>query len=216
VTSRQSVLNKLADAVLALPAGGIRRVGVDGVDGAGKSVFADELTLVLEQRGARVIRASVDGFHNPRPVRYRLGRDSPEGFFRDSYDYDRMRALLLEPLAPTGNRRFRRATYDVQTESPIDAPGEYADAGAILVVDGIFLHRPELRASWDYSIFLDVDFATSVGRVARRDGTAPEPGAASNRRYVEGQQLYLAECAPRVHASVVIDNRDLDAPRLVD
>ena len=43
----------------------------------------------------------------------------------------------------------------------------------------------------------------------------PDPNAESNRRYVEGQKLYLATCAPQSRATVVIDNRDLDAPRRV-
>jgi uridine kinase len=38
------------------------------------------------------------------------------------------------------------------------APEEYADADAILLFDGIFLHRPELRPYWDFSIFLAVNF----------------------------------------------------------
>ena len=56
------------------------RVGIDGVDGAGKTTLADTLADALEAAGIAVIRASVDGFHHPRAVRYRLGRESPEGF----------------------------------------------------------------------------------------------------------------------------------------
>jgi len=64
----------------------VLRVGIDGVDGAGKTTFADELAAALAPFGRPVIRAGVDGFHHPRAVRYRRGRESPEGFFRDSYD----------------------------------------------------------------------------------------------------------------------------------
>jgi len=216
MNGRQRVLEIVAEAILALPDSGIRCIAVDGVDGAGKSVFADELSRTLAERGAPVIRASVDGFHNPPEVRYRLGRASPEGFFRDSYDYAQMRTVLLEPLCPSGSRIFRRTVYDINTESPIDAADEYAEPGSILLMDGIFLHRPELRGRWDYSVFLDVPFDISFSRMAKRDRTLPDPAAGSNRRYLEGQRLYLAECVPRAHASVVIDNRNLDAPRLLD
>ena len=84
------------------------------------------------------------------------------------------------------------------------------------MLDGIFLHRPELRDIWDVSIFLDVAFEVSVGRCARRDGTSPDPEAAANRRYVEGQMLYLRTCDPRVRATLAIDNNDLSSPFILD
>ena len=94
---RAEVLKAVAQAVARAAGHGVTRVGIDGVDGAGKTHFADELGDVLRVSGRSVIRASVDGFHNPRAIRYRMGRDSPEGFFRDSYDYEQLKATLLDP-----------------------------------------------------------------------------------------------------------------------
>lgn len=147
--ARRAVLDRVAAAVLALPATGTARVGIDGVDGAGKTTLADELRDRLASSGRPVIRASVDGFHHPKPVRYRLGRHSPEGFYRDSYDYAALRRLLLDPLGPGGTGRFRRAIFDVDADLAVDAPEERAAPGSILLLDGMFLHRPELRDAWD-------------------------------------------------------------------
>lgn len=182
-------------------------MAVDGVDGAGKTVFADELAGVLRGRGVPVVRASVDGFHNPREVRYRRGRTSPLGFFEDSYDYASLRRLLLDPLGPGGDRTYVTAIHDVDRERPLEVTTETAPERSVLVLDGIFLHRDELWSYWDYSVFLDVDLAISVPRGAQRypDGD-PDPDSAANRRYVEGQRLYLRRCGPRTRASVVIDN----------
>ena len=94
-------------------------------------------------------------------------------------------------------------------------PGAQAAAGDILVFDGIFLHRPELRGYWDYSIFLEVGFAISIPRGAQRDGTPSDPHAPENRRYVEGQQLYLHACDPRRYATVVINNETLESPFII-
>jgi uridine kinase len=98
---------------------------------------------------------------------------------------------------------------------PVAAPERAAARGSILVFDGIFLHRPELRDYWDVSIFLEVAFAASVARCAQREGSSPDPEAAANRRYVEGQMLYLRTCDPRARASLTIDNNDLLAPFIV-
>lgn len=191
-------------------------VAVDGVDGAGKTVFADELTEVLDRRGVAGLRASVDGFHHPPSTHHRRGRDSPEGFFRDSYDYRALRRLLLDPLGASGDRQIVRRVYDVHAEEPVEAVVESADDIEVLVLDGIFLHRSELRDLWDLSVFLEVDFEVSIPGGAGRGYGDPDPTAASNQRYVEGQKLYLATCQPRTRATWVSDNNVLAEARPAD
>ena len=161
------------------------------------------------------MRISVDGFHRPRDERYRRGRHSPEGFWADSYDYDALRTQVLEPFAPGGSRRFRRAVRDVATDTALDLPREHGTDSTVLVVDGIFLHRDELAAWWDFSVYLDVDFAETFARMAVRDGCPPDPTHPANARYVEGQRHYLAACRPATRATVVVDNRDLARPCVV-
>ena len=194
---------------------GILRVAIDGVDGAGKTTLADRLGQVLEAGGHRIIRSSIDGFHNPRAVRYVRGKDSPEGFYRDSFDVAALKRELLDPLGPRGSGRFRRAVFDHRTDQPVDTPYEVAGRSGILLVDGIFLHRPELRTYWDVSIFLDVPFEQSYRRMASRDGSDPSPFAMANRRYLGGQGIYLAESDPKACAGILVDYADLENPRIV-
>lgn len=205
--ARRAVLAQVAQAILAQSAAGILRVAVDGVDGAGKTTFADELRDALIPSGRLLIRATVDGFHHPKSVRYRRGRHSPEGFYRDSYDYAMLARVLLRPLSPGGSGRFRRAVFDVDADVVVNAPEEQAGPGAILLLDGIFLHRPELRRYWDFSVFLRVDWARNHRLRGR-----PVSGQA---RYSEGQALYFKECRPWDQANLIIDNHDLAAPFIV-
>jgi uridine kinase len=208
-------LAALADRIAERQDFGILRAAIDGVDGAGKTSLADKLAQVLEARGQRVIRAGVDGFHNPRAVRYVRGKDSPEGFFRDSYNLEALRRELLAPLSPGGSGRYRSAVYDHKTDSAVTLPQESAGRSGVLLIDGIFLHRPELLHYWDLSVFLDVPFVESYRRMALRDGSDPDPLAVANRRYHEGQKLYLSECRPQKAASILVDYADLNAPRIV-
>jgi len=60
-----------------------------------------------------------------------------------------------------------------------------------------------------------VPFEVSIPRGAARGYGDPDPAAAANHRYVEGQRLYLAACCPRERATFVVDNTDLDAPSIV-
>lgn len=210
---RALLIASVAASIVTLP--GPARVAVDGVDGVGKTFFADELAEAISRLGRPVIRASADGFHQPEALRHRRGRTSPEGFFHDSYDYAALSACLLDPLGPGGGGTYRRAVFDHTTDRMVEAEAQQAPPGAVLVLDGIFLHRDELVRYWDYSVFLTAGFATTFARLAARDGGDPDPGADSNRRYLEGQRLYLAACRPQQRASIVIDNTDLRAPRVI-
>lgn len=212
---RMVCIVEVADGILRARGSFVTRVGIDGVDGAGKTIFADELAEVLKNRSVPVIRASVDGFHNPRDVRYRRGRRSPEGFYVDSYDYGGLKRMLLDPLSPGGSGRYTPVMFDYTTDSPVAAKPMPAEPGGILIFDGIFLHRPELREYWDLSVFLDVRFETSVARLGKRDRGPTDAAAPENRRYVEGQRMYIKECLPAERATVVIDNNDLSEPRVV-
>lgn len=107
---RRDLLAKIG-AVVPLTTG-FALVAVDGCDGAGKTWFANELAAVLKVRDRQVIRASVDDFHNPKAVRYRQGVDSADGYWLDAYDYNELRADLLDPLRPGGSGRYRLAAHD--------------------------------------------------------------------------------------------------------
>lgn len=205
-----SVLDALAARVTALPRPAL--VAVDGVDAAGKTRFADGLAEILRATGARVVRVSLDGFHQPRAARYRRGRTSPLGYYLDSFDLAAFRTHVLEPARAGGV--VRTAVFDHAIDAAV--PGERAPAaGAVVLVDGVFLHRDELAGVWDLSVFLDAPFAATFARMAARDGGDPDPDHPGNRRYREGQELYLRWCRPRERAHVVLDVTDVRAPVVV-
>lgn len=210
MNERGKVLTDIAGQILRGARDGMCLVAVDGVDGAGKTTFADELAETLRSMSATVMRASVDSFHHPRSIRYRQGRDSPHGFFDDSYDYATLKRVLLDPL--TARRgRICRAAFDYRRDAKVVAETEEVPERGVLVFDGIFLHRPELRPYWQFSVFLDVPFHVSIPRAARRGEGSPDPSSPVNRRYVDGQSLYLSRCNPRALATVVVNNETLDA-----
>ena len=188
------------------------RVAIDGGGGAGKTMLANELVSPVRRMGRSVIRASIDGFHNPRSVRYQRGRGSSEGYFRDSFNVEELASTLLIPLGPEGSLRYRPAIFDYRTDSEMAAPVELAAADAIVLFDGVLLHQTALQPHWDFSIFVHTQIEISFSRMAQRDGSSPHVDAEENRRYVEGERLYHAECAPKALADVVVDNSDLENP----
>lgn len=224
--ARDAVLAAVADRVAALPRDRRVVVAVDGIDGAGKSTFADELVRALATRpdvDRELVRSTVDSFHNPRAVRHARGPGSPTGFYLDSTDIGSLTSALLDPFA--AGEPFRTAVFDEPSDSPIDVPARTAATDAVLVFDGIFLHRPELRGRWDLSIYLDGLDRVSEARVDRVVAECPGDPLGDLltlcrwwmllRRYVLGQRQYLDACDPAGVADIVIDNNDLRAPGIL-
>ena len=167
--TRAAALEQLAASIAALRLNHPTRVAIDGVDGSGKTTMADELVEPIRRAGREVIRASVDGFHNPRAVRYVRGPDSPEGYFLDSFDYTAVKRELLEPLGSEGGGKFRTAVFGYRTDRAVESPRRAARRDAVLLFDGVFLSRPELQGSWDLTVWLDVPFEVTVERAVARD-----------------------------------------------
>jgi uridine kinase len=179
---------------------------VDGVDGSGKTTFAQRLADAYSVAGRPVHLVHLDDFLNPREVRYRRGRSSPDGFFLDSYDLASFTATVLEPLRPGGSRAIVRRVFDHRADRVVDDEAVEIAADAVVIVEGMFLHRDELAGRWDLSVFLDVAFSVSLRRLADRDGSDPDPAHPSLFRYVEGQRRYLSSCTPQERATYLIDN----------
>ncbi len=181
-------------------------VAVDGVDGSGKTTFAERLATAYIGWGRAVQVVHMDDFLNPRSVRYRMGRTSPEGFFRDTYDRAAFTTKVLHPLRPGANHAITPRAFDHRADKPLDDDPVEVPPQAVVLIEGMFLHRDELCTWWDMSIFLDVPFSVTVPRMAQRDGAPLDPEHPSWRRYLQGQRIYLSACKPTHRATYVIDN----------
>ena len=223
---RTAVLEAVADQLLSrrLSAAPML-VGIDGVDGAGKSTFADELTSMLRADGLIVVRSTIDWFHHPRAVRHRRGSGSPVGFYFDSHDLDALRARLLDPFRGGGDGCYRVAAFDEVTDQPLSPPFQRLRGNEVLLFDGIFLHRPELAEYWDFSVFLDGMERVNLKRLGLILADRPECGielvhhvlewCGQLDRYSSGMRYYLDLVDPMSHADLVIDNNDLARPQLL-
>ncbi|WP_431220707.1 hypothetical protein [Leifsonia xyli] len=182
-TSRVLFLRQLVAAIRReAPAGRV----VVAVDGARKEHgFADDLALVFREAGSDVFRASLDGFRASRAHRTRLGPETPESHYRDSYDYVALRRVLLDPFRLGGSAGFQLAAFDEARDQPVEARWLTAGQDAVLVLDGEFLLRPSLRNEWNASVRLV---------------NAPR------------NQLYIDDAQPASHADFLADDTDPDRP----
>lgn len=214
--TRDQLLEHLALAIESVKTPHPARIAIDGPDAAGKTTLADELGVVLRARGREVIRASVDGFHLPRAQRYRRGQYSAEGCYYDTFDYDGLRQALLEPLGPNGDLKYRPAIFDHRTDTALSLPIATAQAGAVLLFDGVFLLRPELIDQWELRVFVSVAFEAVLDRARTRDlaflGSVAEVERRYRERYIPAQELYFAAACPAQRADIVVHNDEPQRP----
>lgn len=191
-----------------------------GIDASGKTTLANELASKLKGSDRPIIRASIDGFHNPKSVRYAKGKNSPEGYYFDSFNYKAMTESLLDPLN-FGRLKYKTAVFDYRTDSEVFSPIRTTAKDSILIMEGVFLFRPELADYWDVKIFMDVNFKINVKRAVKRTaeieyiGTEQEILDKYQKRYIPGQQIYFEQAHPKEKADIVIDNNDFENPIII-
>ncbi|MDX2377394.1 uridine kinase [Microbacterium sp. LRZ72] len=188
VTARTTLLRELRDEVRGHYPRGRVVIAVDGADPVGAAAFADGLAEVFAEDGLDAFRASLDGFRRPRGD-------------RDRYDVGTLRRVLIDPFRDgrqaAASIGFQLEAWDAERDAPVEARWVTGPEDAVLVVDGAFAHRPDLRGLWNWSVWLD------------------EPRGSQSGRQVPDTVLavYERDERPRSRASAIIDNRDPASPR---
>lgn len=192
---RSDALTSIADEILSSDGQGRAMVAVDGRHGAGQAHFAEALAERLTLRNAKVFCANIDDFFRPRADREREGWLDGAAHYREAYDYSLLRRVLVDPFHTAGSTGFVLTGFDEERDQPVFQP-KWMSAGpdAILIIAGVFLHRPELSPLWNYSVWLSAPASDS-----------DEPEQARN---IASDEIYLAAVTPSERASAIIDNSD--------
>lgn len=215
---RSQLLDQLGKYVLGIKHELPLCVAIDGIDTSGKSKLAKELTFQLKKSHDEVHHLSIDDFHNPKDIRYKRGKESPEGYYYDSFNYEVFIAQVLEPLKLRGNQKILKAWFDHIYDTQVPERWITVSDQAIILVDGIFLQRPELYDFWQVKIFVDIDFHTCLERALQRDlhqlGSIETVKRLYNLRYIPAQQIYFERAHPKQRADIIIFNDDIHNPEM--
>ena len=215
VSGAAPAIEQVAASILGLRRERPLRVLIDGRSAAGKTTFAATLGERLAASGREVLTAHFDDFH---PAGYRpqgSSAYSPERYLDEGFDFGAFERFVIAPTALAGSRHVVSALPGASDAGS----GEMliADDG-ILLVEGAFLLKPALRVWWDFTIWLDVSFATMVERAVARDvawvGDADKVRARYQGFWTDTHSLYEA-CGAQGAAHAVIDNEAPANPRLV-
>lgn len=154
-------------------------VAIDGCGGAGKSTLARGVQNSI----ANVSIVRTDDFFRPLN-QYSAETFSPSRASELYFPWERMRDEALVPLRNGKKARYQR--HDWTT----DAPGEWmiVERNPIVIVEGVYSSRPELRELLDAIIFIDAPRDVRRRRMlarGHRDNDWMTPWMAAEDWYLE-------------------------------
>ena len=182
-------------------------VGVSGIDGCGKGYFAAQLQAHLALHGVIPAVVNADGWLNLPHKRF--DQNAPAvNFYENAIRLDQFFSQLVLPLR---DRRSIHLEADFVEET---ASGyrkhtyDYQDVSVVLV-EGIFLFKPQYRKYFDLAIWVDCSFPTALARAidrAQEGLSAANTIAAYDTIYFPAQRIHLAQDKPRENADLIFEN----------
>ncbi|MGH7924361.1 MAG: uridine kinase family protein [Candidatus Binatus sp.] len=170
-------------------------VAIDGGAGAGKSTLAHG---IRDRLGAvSILRAD----HFFRPLNEdRSTRLAPEEAYLLYFPWQRMRDEALLPLRRGETARYQR--HDWET----DRLNQWIqlDSKEIILVEGVYSARPELRPFVDFAIFVDTPRAERLRRMVARGHLARDPKNDWLKPWMAAEDWYFSNVRPAEHARLVV------------
>lgn len=182
-------------------------VAVSGIDASGKGHVSRLLMIALGAAGLRAQLVGADDWLALPAVRF--AKEQPaERFYEHGI---RFAELVRQVLAPLRTTRSWRTTIQflAETGTAFEAQECAFEAVDVVVVEGVFLCRRDLRAWFDLRFWVECSFATALQRAVQRaqEGLGAAATAAAYRSiYFPAQLLHFARDAPRAAADLVIPN----------
>ena len=191
-------------------------VGINGVDTAGKTCFAQDFAAFLQAQGRDVVLIHGDDFHNPRVIR-RQGGDPVRGYIDHAFNLPLLERELLAPVRRGEVMDKMLALIDLDADTPTAIRRYAIHRDTVVLVEGVLLFRPPIDAYFDLRIFLHIPFDEVLRRAAARD--VPHYGDdyldRYRFRYIPAQRWYLETHRPAERSDFVIDNADYSNPHLI-
>ena len=182
-------------------------VGVSGIDGCGKGYLTTHLQAHLALHGVIPTILNADGWLNLPEKRF--DHSAPAvNFYENAIRLDQFFNQLVLPLR---DRRSIHVEADLVAETASDYRKhsyDYEDVSVVLV-EGIFLFKPQYRRYFDLAIWIDCSFPTALARAIDRaqEGLSPANTiSAYDTIYFPAQRIHLAKDKPRENADLIFEN----------
>ena len=182
-------------------------VGVSGIDGCGKGYLTKQLQAHLALHAITSVVLNVDGWLNLPQKRFNQSAPA-ENFYQNAIRFDEFFTQLAIPLR---DRRSVHLVADFVEETASEYRKHIYDFRdvSVVLVEGIFLFKPQYRNHFDLTIWIDCSFPTALARAidrAQEGLSRANTIAAYGTIYFPAQRIHLAQDKPREHADLIFEN----------
>lgn len=183
-------------------------IGVDGLGGAGKSTLVNSLKLQLQNENYYSYVLHIDDFIYPKHIRYDLTKEEWYCYYNVQWRYD---YLVKEILFPIKSGEINDKQIEIYNRDNDEYFTQRVNLvhGSVLILEGIFLQRKELKDYLDSIIYLDVPQEVRLSRVLARDGYIgglEDIKRKYEKRYFPAEEKYILEYSPFETADFVLKN----------
>ncbi len=182
-------------------------VGMDGLGGAGKSTLSESLRQMLIEEHYNITVFHIDDFIHPRAIRYDDNYAAWECYYYHQWRYDYLIEEIIKPIRWGNHLKKEIELYDKDSDTyhlhQIDL-----SIGSIIIIEGVFLQREELKGVFDDMIYIDVPEEIRWNRVLARDGYIGDAHQIQEKyenRYFPAEHYYLKIFAPKENADYVVE-----------
>ncbi|WP_127530109.1 kinase [Paenibacillus kobensis] len=192
--------DKVIDTVLNRYVNNRLILGIDGLSRSGKTTFVTELRNRLIQYQKPICIFHIDDHIVERKNRYDTEFEQWYEYYNLQWDVELLRNQLFSKLnhAVVVELPFYNSVLDKLEIKTVTIP-----INCILIVEGVFLQRPEWRDFFDYIVYLD---CPRDKRFERESASAKENIEKFRSRYWKAEDFYWDSIAPLTNADMIISS----------
>ena len=165
-------------------------VGINGIDCSGKTTFAKSVSKYFTQHKIENDRLDIDNFNNPAIV-----SETYKAFVSGSWDEEDL------------NKYYELI---INYSDAIRAVSESKKKYSLVILEGIFIYKPQLVNLFDFKIYLDIDISLGRKRFAKRWSLKQDkrPFEIYDEIWMISHIKYESEVHPKRISDLVIDYND--------
>lgn len=194
-----------------------RVMGIDGIDFAGKKVFANKLGQYLEMLGKEYQIVHLEDYHRAVEESYK-GEDPVEAFYFNGFNNDKLIEEVLNPYTKNGSIDKIVYCLDNTGEAFVNERHYQLSSDGLMIILGCMMFREPLIHYFDMTVFMKVDYRESEHRASLIE--APiygiDPVELYRTKNIPAQKMYVQRHDPYENRDFIIDNSNFHRPILVE